>query len=152
MHGFVDVFVDAFIVKIGQAEAPAATGRTHFTAHLACDGFLGNDGDAQSHQRAHIRRQRAVGARHHHHVVFAGQTGHDLGHAYILGTGELFDFFKQLDLGRAVQRGNGIEVFVQGAPLCDFGGRRFDLARFGRAGDGTHRARCIEKRCLRNIV
>ena len=85
LHGFAHIFLDLRIAEIGQAKAATTAGRAHLAAAL----LLGNDGDRQADQRAHIGSQRAVSTGHHHHVVFAGQAGHDLHHARILGTGQL---------------------------------------------------------------
>jgi hypothetical protein len=95
----VHVFGDLVVGEIRQAETPAAAAR----AHLAPALVLGDHGHRQAHQRAHIGRQRAIGARHHHHVVFTGQSGHHLHHARVFGAGQLLDPAQQLDLGGAVQ-------------------------------------------------
>ena len=110
-HGVVHVFGDLGIVKIREAKAPAAAGR----AHLAAAVLLNNHGDRQTHQRAHIGCQRAIGARHQHHVVLTGQPRHDLGHTGVLGAGKLVNLGQQLDLGRAVERRNRVQPGVQGA-------------------------------------
>ena len=66
----VDVAFDLLVVEIGQAEAPAAAAGAHFAPAV----LLGDHRDRQAHQRPHVGRQRAVGARDHHHVAFAGQA------------------------------------------------------------------------------
>ena len=111
MHGLIHILFNLRIVKIGQTKTATATGRAHFTAAL----LLGNHRHTQAHQRAHIGRQRAIGARHQHHVVFAGQTRHDLRHARVFGTGQLLHLFQQLDFGGAVQLAIGSSAVVQGA-------------------------------------
>ena len=79
LDGLVDVFCDVRVVEVGQAEAAAAAAEPIFAPAV----LLGDHGDRQPHQRPHVGRQRAVGARHQHHVVFARQAGHDLRHARV---------------------------------------------------------------------
>ncbi len=126
-HRLIHVLRNDGFVKIGQAETPAATGRPDFAPAL----LFGDDGHTQPHERAHIGRQRAIGARHHHHIVFTGQPGHDLRHARIFGPGQLFHFLQQLDLGRAVERGNRVQSLVQGARRGYLFSRRLGPRRRG---------------------
>ena len=113
------------IIEISQSKAATATARADFTTDFAAHRFLGNHCDAQAHQRAHIGGERAVGARDHHHVVFTGQPSHHLHDARIFSFGKFFNFFKQLDLGRAAQCGDRIEFVVERAAAGDFAGWRF---------------------------
>ena len=101
---FIHILRDDGLIKIGQTKTAAATGRTHFAPAL----LLGNHGQGQAHQRSHIGSDGAVSTRHQHHVVFAGQPRHDLRHTRVFGAGLLLHLFQQLDLGRAVERGNRV--------------------------------------------
>ena len=116
VHGLVDVFGDQGVVENCEPEAPAAAGRAHFAPAL----LLGDHRDRQPHQRAHVGRERAVGARHQHHVVLARQARHDLYDARVLGACALLYFFEQGHLGRAVQRGDGVGGGVEVAARCYF--------------------------------
>ena len=95
--------------EIGQTEAPAPASR----AHLAAAVLLGDDGDRQAHQRAHVGGHQPIGTRHQHHVVLAGQARHDLHHARVLGAGTLLGALQQAHLVGAVHRGDGVDVRVQ---------------------------------------
>ena len=94
LDGLVDVFRDVLVVEVGEAEAPAAAAG----ADLAPAVLFGDHRDRQAHQRPHVGRQRAVGARDQHHVVFAREAGHHLGDARIARPGELLDLAEQFDL------------------------------------------------------
>ena len=110
-HGFVHILRDLLIAEIGQAKTATAAGRAHLTPAL----LLGDHGDGKTHQRPHVGSQRAIGAGDQHHVVLAGQAGHDLDDTRVLGAGQGFDLAQQLDLGRAVQRGDGVRAGVERA-------------------------------------
>ncbi len=120
LHRLVDVFGDVFVIEVSQAETSAAAARADFTPAV----LLGDHRDRQAHQRPHVGGQRAVGARHQHHVVFAGQPGHHLRHARVARAGELLDLAEQRDLGGAVERGDRIDAVVERAAAGDLLGRR----------------------------
>ena len=87
-HRLIDVLRNHGIVKIGQAKAAATAGGAAFAPAF----LFGNHRDRQAHQWAHIGGEHAIGPRHHHHVVFHGQTGHDLHHARVFGARQGLDF------------------------------------------------------------
>ena len=109
IHSVVHVLADLRIVKIIEPKAATAAARANLAAAL----LLGNHGHAQAHHWAHVGGKRAVGPRDHHHIVFTGQTSHDLHDARVFGLGEFFHFFQQFDLGCAAQAGDWIQVGVK---------------------------------------
>jgi hypothetical protein len=148
LDGMVDVLGDLLVVEVGQAEASTAAAR----AHLAAAVLLGDDGDRQPHQRPHVGRQRAIGARHQHHVVLAREAGHDLRHARVARAGQLLDLLEQLHLGGAVERGDGIEAGVERAARGDLARHGLHAAGAARGGDRAHGARRVEQRGLGDVV
>ena len=92
--------LDHAVVKVGQAKAATAASAADFAAAV----LLGNHRHRQADQGSHIGRQSAIGAGHHDHVVFGGQTGHDLHHTRIFGSSDFLYTTEQIHLGRAVQR------------------------------------------------
>ncbi len=83
---------------------------------LAAPGLLGDDGDRQMHQRTHVGGDRAVGARHEHHVVFAGEPPDDLLHARIGGARVPLERLEDLHLGAVVELRHGIDRRVERVP------------------------------------
>ena len=77
---------------------------------------------------------------------------HDLHDARVLGLGEFFHFFQQLDLGSAVQRGDGVQPLVKRAAAGDATGRRLHAGAFAAGGNAAHRARRIQQRGFGNVV
>ena len=114
--------------------------------------MFGNHSDRQAHQRPHIGGEHAIGARHHHHVVFHGQARHDLHHARVFGAGQRFDFAQQRDFGRAVECGNGIGRAVQGAAAGNLLGTDFAAGAGARQSDGAHGARRVQQRGFGNVI
>ena len=90
-------------MKYRVIEATAATGGALLAPPVRLDNHL----QRQAHQRAHIGRQHAVGARQEDDLVFATEARHDLRHARIKGAAHALDAFEQRDLlgiGQARQR------------------------------------------------
>jgi hypothetical protein len=104
LHGFAGVFVEQLVAEVAVVVAAAAARGTH----LAPAVLLGDDGDGHAHQRTDVGRQHAVAAHHQHDVVFAGQAGHHLHHARVLGARDLFDALEQGHLGGGVERSQRI--------------------------------------------
>ena len=105
MDSVVDIRIQHGIVKIGQAKATATAATSNFTTTF----LFGNDGDRKANQRTHVGCQCAVCSGHHHNVIFAGQTGHDLHHTRIFSAGQLLHFFKELHFVCTVQGAHRIE-------------------------------------------
>ena len=105
MHRIVDILIQHGIVKVSQTKAATTTATADFTATF----LFGNDCDRKANQRTDIGCQCAVCSGHHDHVIFAGQTGHDLHHTRIFGAGQLLHFFKELHFVCAVQGAHRIE-------------------------------------------
>ena len=122
--GFVDIAGDHRIVEIRQAETAATAERTD----LAPSVLLGNHRDRQANQRPHVGGQGAIEPGDQHHVVLAGQAGHDLHHARVLGAGQLLHLFQQRDFGRAVERTNGVVRQIQRARTSHAARGQLDLA------------------------
>src|SRR5450830_1074628 len=119
-HRLIDVLRDQRLIKISQPKAPTATSRAHFTPHLAADALFGNHRHRQAHQWAYIGRQRAVGTRHQHHVVFARHARHDLRDARVFGTGYFLYPPKNFDLGRVLKRGKRFQAGEKETPKSYF--------------------------------
>ncbi len=92
------------IEEIAVAHATPAPG----TALLAPTVLLRDHGHVQTHERAHVRRHQAVAARHQHHLVDAGEAGHDLLHARIRPPRLRLDALQELHLGLVAQAGQGV--------------------------------------------
>jgi hypothetical protein len=142
------IALDHGVVKIRQAKAATAATAAHFAAAV----LLGDHRDRQADQRAHIGRQRAVGAGHHDHVVFGGQTGHDLHHPWIFGAGDLFHTAEQVHFVRAVHGGHRVERGIEGAAGGDLARRHFDALVLCRSANGAHRHGRVHQRSFRNVV
>ena len=131
-----------------QPEATAATGRSAFTPAF----FFHDDVQGQTHQGTHIGGQGAVGTRDQHHVVFAGQTGHDLHHARVFGTRLLLQSFEQIDFGGAVQAGDRVVVAVQAARPGDATAGHLGAGVVPRCGNAANCVGSVHQRCHGNIV
>src|SRR5574340_1775949 len=98
----VDVRSELCILEVPEAEAPAAPARSDFAPPVG----LGDHGDRQPHQRSHVGRTRAVGARDQHHVVLGRDPGHHLHHPRVARARHALDLLQQRDLLRAVEGGD----------------------------------------------
>ena len=148
----IHIGIDLGFIKISQAEAAATAARADLPAGHTGDFLLGNHRHAQAHQRPHIGCQCAVSTRHQHHVVFAGQAGHDLHNTRVLGLGEFFNPLQQLDFGGAVQGGNRVNVPVKRTAAGDLARRGLDTAGPVGSRDGAHGAGGIEQGGFGNII
>ena len=144
----VDVLGDHGVVKIGQAEAAATAGGAAFAPAF----LFGNHRDRQAHQGPHIGSEHAIGARHHDHVVFHGQAGHDLHHARVFGAGQGLYLAQEGDFGRAVQCGDGVSRAVQRAAAGNLLGTDFAAGAGAGQSDGAHGARCVQQRGFGNVI
>jgi hypothetical protein len=133
----------ALVGEIGQAEAPSAPAR----ADLAPSVALGDDGQRQAHQRPHIGRQQAVGARDQHRLVLGGQPGHHLHHGRVLGARHALDALQQGHLGAAVEAGDRVlapvELQALGVPR-----QHLDALALSGGGDRAHRGGAVVQRRL----
>ena len=141
MNGIVDIRIDHGIVKIGQAETATAAATAHFTSTI----LLSNDSHREPDQGANVSSQSAIGTCHHDNVIFTGQSGHDLNHTRIFGTGQLLDLLQQLHFVSAVQSAHGVERRVQRTDACHFAGRYFGFAILLGLGNGAHRVSRIHQ-------
>ena len=148
VHRLVHILAQLCVIEIRQTKAATTAGRAHFAAAV----LLGNHGDRQAHQRAHIGGQRAVGTGHQHHVVFTGQARHHLRHAGVLGAGALLQALQQGHLGGAVQRSNGVYTLVKAAAGGNLFGGYAHTASLRHGRNGTHGARGIQQRGQRNVI
>ena len=148
MDRVIDVTVHHGLVKIGQSKTATAAA----TARLSALALLGNHRHRQAHQGPNVSGQRAVGARHHHHVVFGGQTGHDLHNARVFGAGQLFDFAQQFDFGRAVHAAHGVHGRVERSAGRHFAGRHFDAPVLRRAANAAYGQGRVHQGGQGNIV
>ena len=91
---------------------PTDPERAGFAAAIVFD----HDRHVEPHERAHVMRDKAVGAHHLDHRPRAGERGRDLHHAGIAGARGGIDLFEQAHLGferHAIERrGIGIEMAV----------------------------------------
>ncbi len=85
---------ETLVREVGVVETPTAARRTL----LAPAVRFNDDLHGKPHQRAHVRRQHAVGARQQDHLVLAAEARHDLRHARIAGAAHAFDALQQRDL------------------------------------------------------
>jgi hypothetical protein len=109
MHSVVHIRIDHGIVKISHAESATTTATADFSATI----LFRDDRDRQTDQRSNVGGQSAIGTRHHDHIVFTGQTRHDLHHTGVFGTRQLLDLFQQLHFVRAVEGADGIQRGIQ---------------------------------------
>jgi hypothetical protein len=142
----VDVLRDHGIREVAQAEAAAAAAAADLAAQFAGHRLLGDHGDVQAHQRAHVGSACAVGARYQHHVVLGADAGHHLHHAGVFRGGELFHLLEQRHLLRAVEGADRIRRCVEQPALRHLGrARQLDAAVLARGGDGAHGARGVHQ-------
>ena len=162
VYGFIYIMLQQGIIKIIQPKAPAATAAACFALHFACQLLLGNDCNAQAHQRAHVSRQRAIEPRHQHHVVLRRYAGHDLLDARVFGARHFLDALKQGNFGGAVKADDGVKSRIQvarssgalfgrggGLPFAAFG---CAASRAVGAANGAHVAHRIHQGGLRDVV
>ncbi|MCY1405033.1 hypothetical protein D9M71_202600 [compost metagenome] len=89
--------------------APAAA----VPAALATAVLLDDHANVETHQRADVRRQRAVGRGYQHLLPDAGQAHGDLLDARVEGAGGGVDLLQQLDLLRPAQHVERVVALVQ---------------------------------------
>ena len=98
-------------------------------------------------------RAGAVGTGHQHHVVLGGQAGHHLHDTRVPRAGHAFDAFQQLDLLRAVQRGDRVQRGVEQAALGHLGlVAHLDATALPGGGNGAHRAGGVQQGGLGQVV
>ena len=114
--------------------------------------MLDDDRQRQAHQRAHIGSQGAIGTRHHDHIVFTGQTSHDLHHARVFGAGLLFQTLEQLHFGGAVQAANRVFTMVELAAGGDDAAGDLGAGVQTGSSDAAHRVGGIHERGHGDIV
>ena len=118
-HRFFGVSIGAHLTidgfrEVVIAETAAAAAGTALTLAI----LLHQHADGEAHQWANIRRQRAVGSRHQHLLVNAGDAGVHFLHPCIGGTRHLVDAVQQGDFLFARQALQRIEQRVQ-RPVTD---------------------------------
>ena len=104
MHGLLCIPVQHRIVEIAVVEASAPARGSLFPLAVALD----NDRHRQAYQRPYVGIHQAVIARHHHHLIFAGQASHHLHHTRIDCTSIAFHPFQQCDFFRVLEGGDRI--------------------------------------------
>ncbi|ABA47973.1 hypothetical protein BURPS1710b_3335 [Burkholderia pseudomallei 1710b] len=112
VHRVVDVAREHVVGEVAVVEAAAAAAR----ADLAPAVVLGDHRHRHAHERADVRRERAVAARDEHDVVFAGEPRHHLLDARVAAARHLLDALEQLHLRGRVERGERIGGQIQVAP------------------------------------
>ena len=151
---FTDEALDAYarhavsqaLVNLEARPAPAAAAR----AALAAAVGLGDHLHGQAHERTHVRRERAVGARDQDHLVFPAEARHHLGDARVERAALALQLLEQRDLVRRFERGHRVDRPVQGNRDRRLAGPGFPALSGG--GDGAGRPGCILQRVEADLV
>ena len=147
-HGFLHIAFDHGVVKISQAKATTAAGTAHFAAAV----LLGDHRQGQTNQRAHIGRQRAIGAGHHDHVVFGGQARHDLHNAGVFSTCDFFHMAQQVHFGRAVECRHRVQRGVERTAGRNLSRWYLDALVLRGRGNRAHRHGRIHQGGFGNVI
>jgi hypothetical protein len=147
VHGRTGKAGEHLVTEAAVVVAPAATAG----ALLATTVLFHDHRHRDPHQGAHVGRQVAIAAGHHHHLPGADQTGHDLLDPRIFGPGHGFEALQQLDLADIVEGVVGVVGPIEG------GGRLLrDLDLAGLAtpavGDGPCGVGGILERLQADVV
>jgi hypothetical protein len=108
MHGTFRIVPQHGVGEVGIVKASAAAGRSLFAPPSGANPVLHDHGDRNAHQRPHVGRHAAVGARHQDHFPGAGDVGHDFPDPRVGGARHGFEAFQQFHLGGIVEGGDRI--------------------------------------------